>query len=93
MSENARVLLKIHGRVQGVFFRIETKKQADKLNIAGWVKNTEDGTVECMAEGIKTRIVQFIDWCHQGSKGAQVDKVDIEWQPFQGDFSNFEIHY
>ena len=93
MPENARVLLKIHGKVQGVFFRAETKKKADSLSLAGWVKNAADSTVECLAEGEKEKLQQLIDWCYEGSEAAKVDKIDINWQLYQAEFKEFSIMY
>ncbi len=91
MPENARLSIKIHGQVQGVFFRSETKKQADLLDLIGWVKNNSDGTVECLAEGDKDKLDQLLDWCNIGSDGAKVDKVEVKWQLFEGENNKFEI--
>lgn len=91
MNTNARVLLKIYGCVQGVFFRVETKRKADHLGLTGWVRNNSDGTVECLAEGEKNKLEQFIDWCYQGSDGAKVDNIEKNWAPYQGEFNNFSI--
>ena len=46
----------IHGKVQGVFFRKYTKKQADKLKLTGWVMNTKKGTVVGVANGLVTSL-------------------------------------
>jgi len=91
MADFAQVLLVIHGRVQGVFFRFETQKMAKKLGLTGWVKNNDLGTVECLAEGDKLKLEQLIDWCKKGSDSALVEKVEIKWLPFVGEFSGFEI--
>ena len=45
------VLIVVFGRVQGVFFRACTKKQADHLGVLGWVRNRIDGSVEIYATG------------------------------------------
>ena len=91
MPEKARVLLRINGRVQGVFFRLRAKEEADKLGLTGWIKNNGDGSVECLAEGEKDKLVQFIEWCNQGSEAAKVEKVEVNWQPYSAEFSGFKI--
>ncbi len=93
MPENARVLLKIYGRVQGVFFRDSAQKQAQALNLTGWVKNKSDGTVEILAEGNKEKLQEFINWCQQGSEKAQVSKIETDWQNYQAEFNDFLIKY
>ena len=46
-----RLEYEVFGKVQGVFFRKYTKKEADKLKLTGWVMNTEKGTVVGVADG------------------------------------------
>jgi acylphosphatase len=91
MSEKAAINLMINGRVQGVFFRLKTKEEADKLGLTGWVKNNGDGSVEGVAEGDKDKLEQLIDWCKKGPQHAKVDSVTVNWQPFIGGFKSFEI--
>lgn len=88
-----RVHLKIHGRVQGVFFRANTQKEAQGLGLVGWVRNTHDGGVEAVAEGERALIEAFVAWCHQGPSHARVDRVDVAWEPAQGNLSGFQIRY
>lgn len=87
-----RVHLIISGKVQGVFFRHNTKKKAIELGIKGWVKNLEDD-VEVVAEGNEGRLKELIEWCHQGPKGASVDNIQMEWEKYKGEFDKFEIRY
>jgi len=61
-----RVHVFVTGRVQGVFFRAETKSKADSLNLTGWVRNLPDGRVETVFEGEKERVDTMIEWCRQG---------------------------
>lgn len=93
MEEKARLLLKIHGHVQGVFYRQETQRKALELDLTGWVKNDSDNTVECLAEGEKNKLEQMINWCREGSDSAQVDKVDVKWLLYQGEFKEFVVSY
>ena len=67
--------IKIYGLVQGIFFRATAKQEADKLNITGFAKNKEDGSVYIEAEGEKENVDKFIKWCKIGPTLAKVEKV------------------
>ena len=69
--------LKIHGRVQGVFFRQSTREKAGELGLSGWVKNMPDGTVEVLAAGPEPVVRELISWCEHGPPYARVEKVDV----------------
>ena len=88
-----RVILKIFGRVQGIFFRDSTRRKARKLGLTGWVSNESDGTVKVMAQGEEEKLEALIKWCYNGPMLARVDKIDIEWQEATGQFEKFEIKY
>jgi acylphosphatase len=84
----------ISGRVQGVFFRSETKNMADQLGLTGWVKNRPDGKVEAVFEGPKEQVLKMLDWCKKGPISAKVEKVErtrdkVEKEEYRG----FEIRY
>lgn len=91
MAENARALLKIHGHVQGVSYRIDAKRKAESLGLAGWIQNCPDKTVECLVEGDKMKIIHFIAWCYHGSELAKISQIDEDWQAFAGEFKEFSI--
>jgi len=91
-KERARAHIIVRGKVQGVFFRHYTKKEADKIGITGWVKNT-DNAVEITAEGDKTKLREFIIRCQKGSPLAKVEKVDYNWEDYTGKFDRFFINY
>lgn len=88
-----QVILKIYGRVQGVFFRDFTRRKARKLGLNGWVSNDFDGTVKVVAQGEEENLNQLIKWCYNGVRFARVDKIDIEWQEITGQLDDFEIKY
>ncbi|MFO7872470.1 MAG: acylphosphatase [Candidatus Undinarchaeales archaeon] len=73
-----RVKVKIHGKVQGVFYRANTRDTADELEINGWVKNMPDGTVEAVFEGENEKVDEMIEWCKKGSPASDVKKVDVQ---------------
>jgi acylphosphatase len=81
----------VRGRVQGVFFRVETRYEATKRNVAGWVRNTFDDRVEAIFEGEKEAVEKLIDFCRSGPPGAQVTKTDIQWEKYVGEFKDFKI--
>ena len=81
--------LVIHGRVQGVFFRQSMHNEAQRLAIAGWVRNRSNGTVEAVVHGAPAAVDAMVRWAQRGPELAQVDRVDID--PTDGNFSNFEI--
>jgi acylphosphatase len=93
MEANARAHVIIHGRVQGVFFRLETQKAARQFGATGWVRNLPDGTVEAVMEGTETAVAALLDWCGQGPRLARVDKVETSSQPYTGEFDTFEVTY
>lgn len=91
MSELARVSLKIFGQVQGVYYRFTAKAEAEKLGLFGWSSNNDNGSVEIIAEGEKEQLEKLIDWCKKGSFLAKVDKINIDWQKYTGEFKDFSI--
>lgn len=80
----------IRGKVQGVSFRVATKAVANQLGITGFIKNQVDGSVYAEAEGKDFELDNFVDWCHEGPEGAQVEKVEITQGELQN-YRNFEI--
>jgi acylphosphatase len=72
------VQLKIKGLVQGVFFRQSTLEKARELDIFGWVRNCEDGSVELEAEGDENLLKVFVQWCHRGPRNAAVKEVELK---------------
>lgn len=83
----------ISGKVQGVWFRDSTRKEAVKLNVVGWVMNKPDGTVYLEAEGEEEQLNQLIKWLNVGSRYSRVDNVEIEWFEPTNSYSTFEMKY
>jgi len=86
-----KIHLLISGKVQGVFYRMNAKNKADELGLVGWVKNAPDGKVEILAEGKEKGLKEFIKWCYNGSKGARIDEVEVEWGDCKNKFDKFRI--
>lgn len=81
----------IEGRVQGVFYRVWTRGEAEKLGLTGWVRNLADGRVEAVFEGPKESAEEMIEKCKQGPQIAGVKHLDVIWEDATGEFNNFEI--
>ena len=81
----------VSGRVQGVFFRVETRYEAMKRNVAGWVRNTSGGRVEAIFEGEREDVEKLIEFCESGPPGARVTKIDVQWKEYTGEFKSFKI--
>jgi acylphosphatase len=88
-----RLHIIIFGRVQGVFFRSNTQKQARKLNLTGWVRNNSDGTVEIVAEGSQEALKKFQAWCRKGPMFARVDEIKVKQETPKGEFTSFSVKY
>jgi acylphosphatase len=82
--------LLIHGRVQGVWFRESMRAEALRLNVAGWVRNTPDGTVEAVVQGDEAAVDALIEWAHSGPPQARVERVEVEPGESLGPFSGFD---
>jgi acylphosphatase len=93
MENKVRAHANISGRVQGVFFRMETKRAADRIGVYGWVRNLRDGTVEAIFEGNQDQVDTILAWCKEGPPNAQVSDVKSDWQDYTGEFSGFDISY
>jgi acylphosphatase len=69
----------IKGKVQGVFYRVSAREQAEKMGLTGWVRNTGEGNVEIMVQGEEPgRLAAFIEWCKKGPSKAKVEAVFVE---------------
>ncbi len=80
----------VSGRVQGVFFRDSSQREARRLGVDGWVRNVDDGTVEAVFEGAPSAVEAMLAFCRRGPERARVDRVDVDDQPFEG-LAGFEI--
>jgi acylphosphatase len=74
----------VHGRVQGVFFRDTTRRRASERGVAGWVSNRADGAVEAVFEGEREAVESMVRFAHEGSRGADVDRVEVFEEDLEG---------
>ncbi len=91
MPTRARVI--ISGKVQGVYFRRFVRDHAHSLGVNGYVRNLCDGQVEAVMESEKGKIESLIALCRQGPPLSRVDKVDVMWEEFRGEFTTFTVRY
>ncbi len=89
MKVHAHVI--VSGMVQGVWFRSSTQRKAEELGLKGWVRNTEDGCVEAVFEGDRTRVEDMIKWCRKGPPFAKVEDVAVNFADFSGAFPSFAV--
>jgi acylphosphatase len=85
--QNVTLHLVICGRVQGVFYRDSMRREAQRLGVAGWVRNRSDGAVEAVVQGDAAAVDAIVRWARQGPEHAQVAGVDIE--PVGGIYTGF----
>ncbi len=90
-AELARLHARVEGIVQGVGFRAYTLRQARQLGLTGWVRNRWDGSVEVVAEGPRGALEDLVRRLHIGPVSAQVTRVEVQWEPYQGAFTSFSV--
>ena len=88
MSIRRRVV--VHGLVQGVFFRDSCRREARWRQVAGWIRNNPDGTVEAVFEGEEDAVTALVDWAHRGPPTAQVSRVEVTEEQPEG-LSSFRV--
>lgn len=93
MIQKARLSATVHGRVQGVFFRLFVEKYALSLNLTGYVKNLPHGEVQVAAEGGRGHLEKLLQLLHEGPPGAKVENVNFHWEEYKGTFKEFTIRY
>ena len=83
MSTVARKV-RVHGRVQGVFFRDSTRREAERRGVAGWARNTADGTVEAVFEGSPEAVDALVDFVRDGPGHADVTRLEVHEETPEG---------
>jgi len=76
--------LTVHGRVQGVFFRDSLRRLAEREGVAGWARNSADGTLEAVLEGEPDAVERLVDYCRLGPPHASVERVEVAEEPPEG---------
>ncbi len=89
-QEKKHIEARIHGKVQGVFFRASTQEKAEELGLTGYVLNERGGTVYLEAEGAPDKLEKLVTWLHKGPEHARVDKVEVKELHKLNGFEKFE---
>jgi acylphosphatase len=77
----------VKGKVQGVWFRDSTRREAESLRITGYARNLANGDVAVLASGDSDALDALERWLHDGPPLARVDEVlkkEKEYQPLTG---------
>jgi acylphosphatase len=80
----------VGGRVQGVFFRDSVRRRAESARVAGWVRNTQQGTVEAVFEGDPGPVEELVAFSRSGPSRAEVASVEVTEEEPEG-LSGFEV--
>lgn len=80
----------VSGKVQDVFFRDSTQRQAERTGIAGWVRNMPDSRVEAVFEGDRDAVERMVAWCGEGPDSADVADVEAYDEEPEG-LSGFSV--
>jgi acylphosphatase len=86
-----RAHIYVTGKVQGVFFRQNTKRQAQSRDVCGWVSNLPDGRVEAVLEGEEAAVNEVVYYCRHGPSFAKVENLEVAFEEYKGEFANFNI--
>ena len=86
-----RLIMTVHGLVQGVGFRHAVSQQARHLDLSGAVRNLESGSVGIVAEGETSQLEQLLAWTQQGPEHARVTSVETVWGDATGEFDGFSV--
>ena len=85
-----RVRVRAAGRVQGVFFRDSVRREVAGRDVAGWVRNCADGTVEAVFEGAPEAVDALVGFCRGGPGRADVEQVEVAEEQPEG-LEGFEV--
>lgn len=86
-----RLDARVTGRVHGVGFRYFVLREAQALELSGWVANESDGSVHCIAEGPRDRLDALVERLRDGPPAAIVDGISTAWMAATGTFGSFGV--
>jgi len=92
-EDRVRLSATVYGFVQGVGFRYFVVREAGRLGLRGYVRNTPEGNVDVVAEGPRASLEQLVQKLWKGPDGAYVERVETAWGPAQGNYSGFHIRF
>jgi acylphosphatase len=83
----------VRGFVQGVGYRDYVSRVAARFGLKGYVRNASDGSVETEAEGERRDLEMFLDDLSRGPRFAEVRDVEVAWDAYRGDFSQWDLRW
>ena len=83
--------VRVHGAVQGVFYRRGAQSEARRLGLDGWVRNLGDGSVALHLQGESEVVDEMLGWCRVGPPGAEVGWLDVQDSIPDRSLSGFEV--
>jgi acylphosphatase len=89
MSSSRRRVV-AHGHVQGVFFRDATRREAERRGVAGWARNTAEGTVEAVFEGPPDAVEAMVSFVRGGPGHSSVSHVEVREEQPEG-LAGFDV--
>lgn len=92
-GERQTIRVKVTGHVQGVGFRAWTRKQARMLDLAGWVRNENDGSVSALFQGGGESLQQMLKCLRAGPAGATISRIEREEDGDAAIIHGFEVRY
>jgi acylphosphatase len=87
----SEIICVISGKVQRVGYRDFVLQAAKRLELTGYVRNKEDGTVEILAQGLPDDLKLFIEELHEGSVLAEVESVSADWRSPKEQYDDFGV--
>ena len=94
MADAAHLSATVYGRVQGVFFRYFVRNVAEELGLKGYVRNLASGdAVEVQAEGERRQLNKLLGQLKVGPPEARVERVEVKWADYSGQFDDFIVRY
>jgi acylphosphatase len=90
-ARRVRARVVVRGRVQGVWFRESTRRKALELGVGGWVRNSDDGSVEAVFEGDESGVRAAVEYARRGPPAAQVENCEVEWSETTGEARDFRV--
>mgnify|MGYP000854263322 CR=1 FL=1 len=93
MESFVRYFGRAEGRVQGVGFRMFVQQHAMELNLTGWVRNMEDGSVTMEVQGTQVNVDRLADFIRQGNFFIKVKSLSFEGRSVLSDENRFVVRY
>lgn len=78
-DEPARVVVRVHGWVQGVGFRWFVQRVASRIGLAGSATNLSDGSVEVIAEGPRHACEELVGVLDGDRSPGSVRELAVSW--------------